>query len=874
MWLITGPFDAEVGDVTTTKTKLLKTGRSTLLGRKGRQLVVNSKKVSRDHCEFKVGPYTPDDMVNPSFVPTLEIYNTKEKSTQTIERDGELSVVNHSCSRELKSGDKIHIVVGISIEVHWRRIACFLPPARALPPVSNEDCIAMGISLLTSSSALATHHLTPKYELTVPLTTSLLSATQLVKTEWLHELIRLGSTPDDTHPFKSSPLEQVFNPPLESKYRPVFSPALPPSVKSFKFWEPNEERLHLLKGYRFVLLGDSEGEVDPEMRELVIRGDGEYEGFPMKVGQAKWTQMLAKAKRKVEEAGLKVVIVAREQVIQSTVGSDKWREMAADAQSLNLAIVNVDTILNAVIKVDASVIMDSSVTQASSSGNESPLPDFVPNTHPDEPSLPIIAGRQSFPKEREGVGLGSPSPAIPGPPIPPPPRKTLVRPAKPLSTTSNKEEPAPPNISNETQADNLAFTLPPLPPARSIKLKRRAATVAPTPPPEEPAAGSETSQEPPLKKFKALFDASDPDKMVVEGPSSLQAAYDTDMGGSIGVTQGSESLTQNESRPLRSQTAMRPRRLEIVAEEEEESGRSQVAPTTPMLVPDGQRHSGDSAHRLTSESAPQEPRESHVGPDPGGKTRSKQKKAGSGQSNPVDTDQAFLTALASKKRGKKTEDEFDREFNNLRISKPEVQREEEEQWEILGDFDTDVRNVRGNFMVVIDMDVFRESCSRTTVAIRSHDSRPNYKKFKKTPTLSSRAPIELVVKSENDYGVGSGYWKDSQTAKDYTTLPPTQTATGGTQKRRALLESDDEEVIDAPASKMTRRTAYKASQPQRPVAAKQLFLDSDEEMSQTTKDDPRPTLPARGSKRRHIIADDDSDDGVAFKGFGKKRKVR
>jgi len=34
-----------------------------------------------------------------------------------------------------------------------------------------------------------------------------------------------------------------------------------------------------------------------------------------------------------------------------------------------------------------------------------------------------------------------------------------------------------------------------------------------------------------------------------------------------------------------------------------------------------------------------------------------------------------------------------------------------------------------------------------------------------------------------------------------------------------------------------------------------------------------PNLPTRGSKRRHIIVDDDSDDGVAFKGFGKKRRV-
>ncbi|KAF9221049.1 hypothetical protein BS17DRAFT_785815 [Gyrodon lividus] len=896
MWLITGPFDAELGDVTTTKTKLLKTGRKIPLGRKDRHLLVNSKKISRDHCEFTVGPYTQDDMVNPSFVPTLEIYNAKEKPI-SIDRDGEAVIVNPSCSCRLESGDKIHIVVGIPIEVHWRRVACFLPPARGLPSISNENCTAIGISLLTSSSSLATHHLTPKYELTVPLTTSLLSAAQLVKVEWLQELIRLGSTPDDTDPFKLTPLERVFNPSLESKYRPVFAPALPPSLKSFKFWEPNEERLHLLRGYRFVLLGDSEGEVDCETRELIIRGDGEYECFPMKSGQAKWRQMLAKAQRKVEEAGLKVVIVTRERVIQVTVGSDKWQEMVADAQSMSLPIINVDTILNAVINTDASLIRHSSITQASLLGSES-LPDFVPNTHPDEPSLPTVPRQKSFPREQEDVVIKSPSPSpspeIPGLPIPPPPRKSLIRRAKPLSTTSNKEGHAPPNVNSETQAGGSTFTLPPLPPmARSTRLKRRAATATQLPAAEEPAAGSEPSQEPPLKKFKALFDASDPDKMAAEGPSSLHAVYDVAMGGSINTTRDSDSLTQNESRPLRSQTALRPRRLGIVAEEEESSP-SQVESTPPMLAPDptSQRHPLESVQSLTPDPTPQEPRGSHVdrmhGPDLGGKAHSKQENANPRQTRAVDTDQAFLTALASKKRGKKAEDEFDREFNNLRISKPDVQREEEERtWELLGDFDADVRNVRGNFMVVIDMDVFRDSPRHTTAALCSYDGRPNYKKFKKTPTLSSRVPVELVVRSENDYGVGSGYWKDSNTAKDCSTLSPQMATT--TQKRRAptVLESDDEEVIDVPAARKTKRAAYAAPQSQRTVSAKRLFLESDGEgsvpdtesqkaaaRSQTAEDDPAPTLPSKRTKRRHIIADDDSDDGLAFKGFGKKRRVR
>ncbi|KAI9570009.1 hypothetical protein HD554DRAFT_428607 [Boletus coccyginus] len=847
MWLLTGPFDSgSVGDVTTTKTKMLKTGNKIPLGRKDKPLLVNNKKISRDHCEFIVGPCTEDDVPNPSFVPTLEIYNAKDKP-MSIDRDGQAQMVNPSSSVELKSGDKINIVVGVSIEVRWRRIACFLPPARSLPSISSEDCAALGISLMTSPSSLATHHLTPKYELTVPLATSLLSATQLVKVEWLQELIRLGTASDEGHPFKLTPLEQSFTPPLESKYRPVFSPSLATLLKSFKFWEPNEERLHLLKGYRFVLLGDAEGQVDADTRELIIRGDGEYECFPLTNGEAKWRQMLGKAKRKVDEAGLKVAIIVREQVVRATVGLDKWREMTADASSLSLPVVNLDTLMNAVINTDASLINVGSSSQVGAlAESDSPLPDVVPNTHPDEPSLP--AALEKAPMEPNDIHRQSLSPSPPpmlyGLPIPPPPSKTLIRRTKPPSTASRAEEPVISDVKEETQAENTGYTLPPLPEmTRSSKLKRR--TPVPAPSVEEPNAEDERSQQPPLKKFKALFDASDPDKMSVD-PHTIEEAYDIVTRDSVGVTQAGESLTQSDSRPLHSQRVAPPRTLDVVAEEqEEESGHSQPGPAAL-------------------------PRPRRKSPLP--------------QAAQVDTDPAFLTALASRKGKKKTaEDEFDREFNKLRISKPDIHREEEERaWEILGDFDADTRNMQGNFMVVIDLEVFRRNSGhgRTTSGTRTYDGRPNFKKFKKTPTPSLRAPIELVARAEHDYGVGSGYWKDSTASNDQETFAPTQTT--GTQKRRAptVLESDGADS-DVPVEITTKRATRKAPQSKRSAAANKLFLNSDEEDStpasepQGTTDKPSaPNLPARGNKRRHIIVDDDSDDGVAFKGFGKKRRVR
>lgn len=133
----------------------------------------------------------------------------------------------------------------------------------------------------------------------------------------------------------------------------------------------------------------------------------------------------------------------------------------------------------------------------------------------------------------------------------------------------------------------------------------------------------------------------------------------------------------------------------------------------------------------------------------------------------------------------------------------------------------------------------------------------------------------------------TGYWKDSGTPKDQATLPFTQTA--GTQKRRAptVLESDDADS-DVPVPKPTKKAARKAPQPRVIAAAEKLFLDEDEDESvadvesqgTTRKSRPGKTdsagigLQARGSKRRHIIVDDDSDDGVAFKGFCKKTRLR
>ncbi|OJA21135.1 hypothetical protein AZE42_04352 [Rhizopogon vesiculosus] len=902
MWLVTGPFDGvEQGDTTTTKTKLLKPGKKYALGRKDRALVINNKKISRDSCEFRVGSYAPDNMVDTSYIPTLEVVNNKDK-TLTVKRQGNDVTCNPSASITLEDGDRVTVIAGVLLEVRWQRIVCFVPPVRGMPQFSSEDCASIGITTLSSPHELLTHHLTSKYEVTTSVMTSLLCAAQLVKPEWLHELLRLGTTPTEDDSFGLTVLEKSFVPPLESKYRPTFGPSLLPALRSFKHWEPNEERLNLLRGFRFILPAE-DGEVDVELRELVVRGGAEYEGFNLKAGLAKWRQVIAKGKRRVEElkgAGKGLVILAKDSVIQRAVEEEKWKEMVADAESLSAHVVQMETVLEAVVHVDASRIASSGSGSQESPSDSSPLPSFVPNTHPDEPSFPGGSDKKITTDEAQRVissGHGrhdsvirspSPPPVVEPPPTQPK-RRPLVR-RLPLILPVEIDEDSAMNVDRpESGADRAKpeSTQAPKPPSGSrLPLKRRLGLPT-APPPDIPVVTIDdvVEEEPPHKKFKALFEASNPDKVLFEGSQAFEAAYDVTLG---------DSVTQTG----RSTGNAPPKRLPVVAEEEESlSGPSQRAKsvafdeTPPVEVEDAGLSSQIPATQPRAKSKAPPSRQlskapSSRQPSEPPRTTAKPKKATDGA---VDKDEAFLTAVASKKRGKKSEDKFDREFNKLRISKPDLQREDDQRpWEVLGDFD-DIPNIRGNFMVVMDLEVFKDSNGRREVATTdTRDAaimnRPNFKKFKKKINGFSRAPVELVVEEENDYGMGAGYWKDTVPAKDYT--KDSQANDNGTQrsrdKRRALASTEsDEEGIESQALDSVKQPVRKRART-KDTKAKKLFMTSDDDDADLAIESSQEALPApstpaaraRASKRRRVVVDDDSDDGVTFKGFGKKRQVK
>lgn len=174
-----------------------------------------------------------------------------------------------------------------------------------------------------------THHLVPSCALTPAHMTSLLSAAQLVKPEWLSELLAL-SILDPRESARA--LERNFAPPPVSKFRPAYAATLPSILKTFKAWEPNETRINMLKGYRFVFVGDKGLEIPAGYRELVKRGGAEYEAFTVSAGVVRWRKALLRAKALAEEKSGKVVLVADGGAMELAVGAEGWDELVSAAK--------------------------------------------------------------------------------------------------------------------------------------------------------------------------------------------------------------------------------------------------------------------------------------------------------------------------------------------------------------------------------------------------------------------------------------------------------------------------------------------------------------------------------------------------------------
>ncbi|KAL1943772.1 hypothetical protein VTO73DRAFT_4217 [Trametes versicolor] len=938
MWLISGPFDDEYDDgPPPTKTKLLKTGKEYPVGRKDQPLSIKNKAISKgSHVVFIVGECTEEQAADPTFVPTLSLYNPAERN-RTIERPT-IQAPRIKCephtSTFLHSEDVVHMSQFVYVRVRWEPVCCYSGSARAGPLISVKDCADLGIHVLPTLHPSITHHLTPTYTLTPALATSLVALSTFVKPEWLVTVLAAGRS----EPGELSTLEETFALPPTSKFRPTFAPALPPRLKKFDIWQPNEERVGLFRGHRFVFAGEKGAEAPGVLKELVRSAEGEYECFAVENGPGRFRQVLAKGKAR----GSALVLVADQYAVVAAVGEDAWRALKEEARSFELKFLAPEAILEAVVYTDVSYI-DSSST-AEEPFQESVLPHVIPNSIEDEPSIPPpTAARQREPSPvqeasqeeaprrklpRRAVSRASsraPSP----PPAPAPdnadhareseppgssqPRRTLVRRAvrpKTIDDTTMDIDTSIIGRASEEPATRPGPIVPPTP-GRPSRLKRRVGTQA-----QSTASGSQPiadsadvlipdAPEPPHKKFKALFDASEGLNLADYGSQRADESptqYEPSMLPPSGTrTMGTRSGGERSGVPL---TAL--------MEEEEESTLATGSLPTQAHARGTKRKSQPEDRDVEMEDVPprtrrrteDEPAQSTQAPQSRAETQttsrskpvsqvvtrvdmaqeqvhvkekplSKKPSAAAGAPpGEPDKDAAFLKAVASKKRGKKTEDTFDREFNNLRISKPELDRAQEaesDRWGVLEEFGDD-GDVRGNFMVVMEMPIFREGGNGAGDHLRRGDGRlewqgrPDFKKFKRKNSGQERQPVELVVEEEGDLGIGSQYWKGGSqappTSQPYSrahSLQPkaeesepekstTQRSTQRGSKGRPKLvadddDSDDDSMMTAPSKPASKKKSQpKKSQPSRASSSQRstkgtqkqpLFIDSDiEEMDE------------------------------------------
>jgi hypothetical protein len=429
------------------------------------------------------------------------------------------------------------------------------------------------------------------------------------------------------------------------------------------------------------------------------------------------------------------------------------------------------------------------------------------------------------------------------------------------------------------------------------------------------------STEPPLKKFKALFEESDPDRLALSLPSD-----------NLDVTQESHPPPQS----LQTDNSPSQEEHRRIIQRHEASQVFAVVESRGTKRRAGIEDLGDGPLHaaLMEQESPARPLKRRMVE---GASRSVAN-ASSEHSQihewatlgEPDTDKRFLTALASMKKGKKSESLFDREFNNLRISKPDIEREIlEQEWDLLDGLD-DEHNIRGNFMQVVELGVYKKGGAAGTGTTGTGridwEGKPDFKKFRKVhPSCIQqffdhrtdkqqkndprrRPPVELVMNQGNDYGVGSGmglypttsqslilltaYWEDdpdSAQADEFLGYSQASSKARAHQPQIQNSDGEDQFPVILPTKRSTRTTKGKV-QGSRQEIPEPLFLSSeDEEVLGVTKqgeDDDRDegteTLRSAGSSRKSgvqrgqalrvamVVDDDDSDDGTTFKGFGTK----
>ena len=281
----------------------------------------------------------------------------------------------------------------------------------------------------------------------------------------------------------------------------------------------------------------------------------------------------------------------------------------------------------------------------------------------------------------------------------------------------------------------------PATPARPGRLKRRAGTAAATQLMPEFQPSPEGKDEPTLRKFKALFEES--------GQGNITSQIDdleSPAGGSGGIADTQLPIVVEEEEE-ESQPQKQGRKRKASAMEEGAETTSDVAIGEAEGSSTSKKRAIETVNAVERSQKPgsqaamnSNPRTTVV------RENGKNTQKGAVPGKP-DTDPSFLRAIASNKRGKKLEDEFDREFNQLRISKPTVDVDASvtnnvqwvREWDGLDDFERDA-GIRGNFMQIVELKVWKDNQEQPGANMRREagfgarldwDGRADFKKFQR-----------------------------------------------------------------------------------------------------------------------------------------------
>ena len=84
----------------------------------------------------------------------------------------------------------------------------------------------------------------------------------------------------------------------------------------------------MFRTYRFVFVGEKGAEAPSALKELVRRGEGEYECYAANGGRDGFRKVLSKGKAR----GTTLVLVATQGAIVAAVGKDGWAELVEEAR--------------------------------------------------------------------------------------------------------------------------------------------------------------------------------------------------------------------------------------------------------------------------------------------------------------------------------------------------------------------------------------------------------------------------------------------------------------------------------------------------------------------------------------------------------------